>query len=336
MNYKSVFYLFAIITLFIQIQGCLPSKKFENAQHPTAPVYSDEYSWIALPWRLDAADCVPQGCPNIDQQDSAQIDVFYVYPTAYVFGTKWNAKYDNKRIIGRIVNLTESQASAFNACAKVYVPLYRQAVLKSFLNKKSGPQALDLAYTDVKAAFQYYMTHWNHGRPFIIAGHSQGANHLTRLVKEEIDGTDIQQQLVAAYLIGMPIADTTFKNIPIGTHATQTNCFISWNTFKYGTILKENEYFGGGNCVNPLSWKTDTSYVPSTLNLGGAPTRLDRIDQHVADAKISNGILWVHKVKPRGYTRLGKSYHLCDYSLFYLNIRENAIQRTQAYLKLRQ
>ena len=332
MNCKNTRYLIFVFTLFIHLQSCLPSKKFENAQHPIAPDYSNEGSWIALPWRFDAADCIPQGCKTIDNQDSAQVDVFYVYPTAYVFGTRWNVKYNNKHFFDRIANLTESQASAYNACAKVYVPLYRQAILKSFLNKKSGPQALDLAYSDVKAAFQYYMKHWNHGRPFIIAGHSQGSNHLTRLLKEEIDGTDIQHQLVAAYLIGMPIADKTFKNIPIATSATQTNCFISWNTFKYGTIVKENEYFGSGKCINPLSWKTDTIYVPATFNLGGAPTRLDRIDLNVCDAQINKGILWVHKVKPSGYIHLGKSYHLCDYSLFYLNIRENAIDRTNAYL----
>lgn len=328
---KVTYLLLAFIIIFMQ--SCLPSRNFDNAKHPIAPDYSDEYSWIALPWRADAADCTPQSCTSVDKQDSAQVDVFYVYPTAYIFGTKWNVRYDNKHIIGRVVNLTESQASAFNACAKVYAPLYRQAILKSFLNKKSGPKALDLAYSDVKAAFQYYMKHWNNGRPFIIAGHSQGSNHLTRLLKEEIDGTDIQHLLVAAYLIGMPIADTTFKNIPLAKTPTQTNCFISWNTFKYGTVLKANEYFGGGTCVNPLSWKTDTTYVPATFNLGGAPIRLDRIDRNVSDAQINQGILWVHKVKPRGYTRLGKSYHLCDYSLFYLNLRENAIERTNSYLR---
>jgi hypothetical protein len=335
MNPEKIAYLPFVLILFIT-QSCLPSKKFEHARHPVAPDYSDEYSWIALPWRTDAADCIPKTCTSIDRQDSAQVDVFYVYPTAYIFGTKWNARYDNKRIIGRIVNLTESQASTFNACAKVYVPLYRQAILKSFLNKKSGPKALNLAYSDVKAAFDYYITHWNNGRPFIIAGHSQGSNHLIRLLKEEIDGKSIQDRLVAAYLIGMPIPDTTFKHIPIAKNASQTNCFISWNTFTHGTILKPSEYFGGGDCVNPLSWTTDTAYVPASFNLGGAPTRLDRIDQHVADAQISNGILWVNKVKPRGYTRLGKSYHLCDYSLFYLNIRENAIERTHSYLRSRQ
>ena len=325
------FYIFLIFILF-SIQACLPSKKFEHANRPAVPDYSNENSWIALPWRFDAADCVPQGCPTPDNQDSAAVDVFYVYPTAYIVGTKWNARIDNKHLLARIGTITESQASVFNSCCKVYAPIYRQAILKSFINKKSGPQALDLAYSDVKNAFEYYLKHWNNGRPFIIAGHSQGSNHLKRLVKEFIDEKKIQKQFIAAYLIGMPVSDTTFNNIPLAQNATQTNCYISWNTFKYGTILKSEEYFSGGGCINPLTWKTDTTYAQAVLNTGGAPLRLNRIDTAICDAKINNGILWVHKVKKNGYIHLGKSYHLCDYSLFYLNIRNNVIERAKAYM----
>jgi len=333
MNRNTVAYTLFILFLFAAMQACLPSKKFEHAKHPDIPDYSNEESWVALPWRFDAADCVPKSCPTPDIQDSAAVDVFYVYPTAYIIGTKWNTRIDNKNLLARIGTITESQASIFNGCAKVYAPLYRQAILKSFINKTSGPKALDLAYSDVKRAFEYYITHWNKGRPFIIAGHSQGSNHLKRLVKEFIDEKEIQQQFIAAYLIGMPVPDTTFKTIPLAQSASQTNCFISWNTFKYGTILRADEYFAGGDCINPLTWKTDSTYAEANLNAGGAPLKLNRIDPAICDAKINNGILWVHKVKKNGYTRLGKSYHLCDYSLFYLNIRNNAIERSNAYLK---
>jgi hypothetical protein len=332
MNYTFIrIFTFSIIAMS-GVQSCLPSRKFEHAKHPIAPNYTDEDTWVALPWRFDAADCIPQNCSIPDMQDSAKVDVFYVYPTAYVFGINWNAKYDSKNLMARVCNLTESQASAFNACAKVYTPFYRQAILKSFLNKKSGPKALNLAYEDVKAAFHHYLKYWNKGRPFIIAGHSQGSNLLTRLIKEEIDNTELQKQLVAAYLIGMPIPESTFQKLPIATKSSQTNCYISWNTFKYGTVLKEKKFFGKGKSVNPLSWKTDTTYMPASSNFGGAPTRLDHIDPNICDAQVNRGILWVHKVKKKGYMRLGDSYHLCDFSFFYMNIRENAIERTNAYL----
>lgn len=326
-------HLFISFCFFIVLftQGCLPSRTFDRATHPAKPDYSDEESWVALPWRFDAADCIPQTCPSPDRQDSAQVDVFYVYPTAYVIGTKWNAKISNKSLLARIGTITESQASVFNVSCKVYAPLYRQAILKSFLNDKSGPKALDLAYSDVKDAFIYYMTHWNAGRPFIIAGHSQGSKHLIRLLKEEIDGKEIQNKMIAAYLIGMPVTDSTFKAIPLAQNAYQLNSYVSWNTFVYGTVLKPKEYFAGGLCVNPLTWTTDTTHVPAMQNPGGSPTQLDRIDLNVCDAKIDNGILWIHKPKTNGYIRLAKSYHLCDYSLFYVAIRNNVETRTNYY-----
>ena len=145
MNLKSISNLLIAFTLLSNLFSCLPSKKFKHANHPAAPDYSNEDSWVSLPWRFDAADCIPQNCPSPDNQDSAQVDVFYIYPTAYVFGTKWNAKVDSRRLMSRIDNLTESQASAFNACAKVYTPLYRQAILKSFLNSPGISPGL-LAY----------------------------------------------------------------------------------------------------------------------------------------------------------------------------------------------
>ena len=274
--YHTVFILF--LCFFIILQSCLPSKKFVHAKHPEVPDYGNEDSWIALPWRFDAADCVPQECPTPDIQDSAAIDVFYVYPTAYIIGTKWNARIDSKHLLARIGTITESQASAFNGCCKVYAPIYRQAVLKSFINKTSGPLALDLAYSDVKNAFEYYLKNWNNGRPFIIAGHSQGSKHLKQLVKELIDGKEIQKQFVAAYLIGMPVSEKAFEQIPLAQNASQTNCFISWNTFKYGTVLKDDKYFAGGSCVNPLTWNADTCYAAASLNNGGAPLRLNHID----------------------------------------------------------
>jgi alpha-beta hydrolase superfamily lysophospholipase len=63
---------------------------------------------------------------------------------------------------------------------------------------------VDLAYADVKAAFQYYLAHYNEGRPIIIAGHSQGTAHATRLLHEFFEhDPKLRRQLVAAYLIGI-------------------------------------------------------------------------------------------------------------------------------------
>jgi hypothetical protein len=336
MNKTQATHTLLSILLSLLLHACVPFKKIEHCKTISQPDYALENSWIALPTKFDAADCIPQTCAIPDNQDSAAIDVFYVYPTTYIFGSKWNMNIDNMHSYARIGNIVESQASIFNACAKVYAPLYRQAILQSFINKKSGPIALDIAYSDVKAAFNYYITYYNNGRPFMLAGHSQGTRHLTRLIQEEIDGKEIQKLMVAAYLIGMPISDTTFNTIPLATDVNQINCFITWNSFMYGTDLKNKNFFFGGSCVNPLTWKTDTTYASSSLNKGGAPRRLNQIDTAVCGAQIHNDVLWVNKIKHKGYIHIGKSYHLSDYRLFYINIRENAIQRTNIYLKTSQ
>jgi hypothetical protein len=84
-----------------------------------------------------------------------------------------------------------------------------------------------------------------------------------------------------------------------------------------------------------LSWKRDTNYVGKEKNLGGAPFYLKRVDKELCDAQIKNNILWVHKPNKTGYLRSVKNYHVADYNLFYMNIRENVKQRVDAYFKLK-
>ncbi|MBC7451129.1 MAG: DUF3089 domain-containing protein [Cytophagales bacterium] len=332
MNRSVFYYLIIVAGISTSMNACMPHRGFEKYKQTAAPDYSDEINWIALPWRKDVADSVPKGCTIPENQDEAEIDVFYIHPTAYVLGSRWNVKLTNTSINKRSERITKIQATAFNACGKVYVPRYRQAAFRAFLNEKNGPKALDLAYTDVKASFEYYMKHWNKGRPFILTGHSQGALHLERLLKELIDGTALQKRMVAAYVIGMPIKDTAFKHIPLATNAAQTHAYVTWNTFKWGAVPKASNHFIGGSCINPFTWKADTSYAAASLNHGGVPYTFKRVDAAVCDAKNNNGILWIHKPKKGGYVAVGKSYHLSDYSFFYMNIRENALLRTKTYL----
>ncbi len=326
------FYLVTISALF-GLFSCSPSSSFENTVHPEAPDYSAEKYWIALPWRVDSGDSVPPGCELGENQKNAQVDVFYVHPTLYVMGRNWNASLSDKSLNSNCDKCIKIQASVFNACGRVFAPRYRQALLKSFFDSAEGPKAIGFAYEDVKAAFQYYLDHWNKGRPIIIAGHSQGARHVQQLLSDFFDGTDLQKQLVAAYPIGMPISKTAFKHIPLGDSATQTNCFITWNTFAWGTDVGiRNNLYRGAACVNPLTWKTNDTYAPSTLNSGGVPSPFNRIDKGVCDAQIHQGLLWIHSPDARGYFELKGFYHLFDVNLFYVNLRKNALDRTSAFL----
>lgn len=78
--------------------------------------------------------------------------------------------------------------------------MYRQVTipgLVAMFSCKPIPISFDLAYTDVLAAFRNYLANDNQGRGFVLVGHSQGAFHLSRLVKEEIDGKPLASQMVA-------------------------------------------------------------------------------------------------------------------------------------------
>jgi len=316
------------------LSACSPHKKFDNTRHPAAPDYSKESSWIALPWRKDIGDTIPPGCTIKEDQQNAKVDVFFIHPTLYIAGNNWNGDLTDKDLNKNDDRCIMVQATAFNACGRLYAPRYRQAHLKAFFNTEEGPKALDLAYEDVKTAFEYYLKNWNKGRPIIIAGHSQGAHHAQRLLKEFFDGKELQKQLVAAYPIGMPISKNEFKTIPLSDSASQTGCFITWNTVAWGTqeIIRK-KFYNGSACVNPLNWKSDSTYAPAQLNKGGISFKYKKIDPAVCDAQQHNSLLWVRPVIRKGYYKIGSSYHLCDYAFFYMNIRENALLRANSFLK---
>jgi len=250
--------------------------------------YSLAENWAALPLKKDQADKTPV-FEMKDEQDTAKVDVFFIHPTSYLSGIKWNANIDNFLInertdVGSIMN----QASVFNGSCRVYAPRYRQAILRSFypIYEKRGKEALDFAYQDVKRAFEYYLEHYNNGRPFIIASHSQDTRHAVRLIQEFIDGKPLQKQLVTAYLIGFAVKCTDFHQIPLCEQEGQTDCFIAWNTFKWGAkdVIREG-FYDDACCVNPLNWKADDSYASEKEHKGSVPFTFNRLDTNAVDAR---------------------------------------------------
>ena len=86
----------------------------------------------------------------------------------------WNASIEDRKLNDKTDGSTILyQASIFNGAGKVYAPRYRQAHLHAyFTNKRKGEaqKAFELAYADVKAAFEYYLQHYNQGRPHRTLG----------------------------------------------------------------------------------------------------------------------------------------------------------------------
>lgn len=180
--------------------------------------YSKIENWAASPYKSDYSDFVP-GCLKNSAEEEKPADVFFIHPTSY-FAEEDTASW-NARLSDSIVNTetdTKSilfQASAYNGSCRVFAPCYRQANMEAFYHMETSRaiDAFNLAYNDVKTAFEYYLKNENKNRPIVIASHSQGTLHAIRLLKEFFDGKPLQKQLVCAYIPGYPIGKNAFEKL---------------------------------------------------------------------------------------------------------------------------
>ncbi len=314
---------------------------FDSANIPPGVDYSKASSWAALPDVHDLADSIPQNLGLIDGQKDAKADVFFIHPTIYTYPPKnkyiWNADVNDQDLNQKTdLSTILNQASAFNGSCKVFAPRYRQAHYYSFItaNKEDSQLALDLAYTDVKMAFEYYLEHKNNGRPIIIASHSQGTLHAKRLIKEYFDGTALQNKLIMAYLVGIAVQPEAFNNFRPSQNASQIGCFATWNTFAKGFYPKWYENgLSKSVCTNPLTWSSTGEYAPFSKNLGGIGPKFKFYPQLI-DAQANHGILWVTKPKiPGSFFVRKKIWHVADINFYWMNIRENTATRIENYFK---
>ncbi len=270
-----------------------PTNDFTIANLPLAPDYEDLSNWAAHPQLITKVAYTPESIAPTSAWKDGPVDCFYVYPTLNFSSQYWNAPLDHQGINELVDELIlPGQVSVFNTCCRIFVPRYRQATFYSFLRtRKNGRAALEVAGADVVAAFDYYLANFNKGRPFYLAGHSQGALHVMRLLEERIEGTALVKQLVAAYPIGfyfpMDKFKRTLKTIVPSKSPTTTNCVVAWDTYlatggpvrildrseiRYredGKVRwekrKKKEVLG----VNPLSWTTSNELVSAKRHKGG-------------------------------------------------------------------
>ena len=323
------------LELALMMMRVTPSHAFSDRSPPAPPDYGNPEHWAARPDRDDLADVVPIGATDL--QDTAPVDVFFLHPTTFLSADAWNQALDDEstnRATDAMV--MQGQASVFNGCCRVYAPRYRQATLAAFFAEDdSAPQALALAYEDVVAAFRYYVTHFNGGRPFVLAAHSQGSRHADILMAEEIVGTELADRMVVAYPIGFEIDGS--NGIPVCETPTQTGCQVTWNTVgpHAGTLFASPTNI----CVNPLTWTLDGDHADHATNLGAVNfAAQDTHEPGATDAQCREGRLYVSEIRSDNYSLmpLGRdNYHIYDYALFYVNIRQNAQARVDAFLRAR-
>ncbi len=294
--------------------------------------YSITTNWAILPDQ-------PNSPVSEFIQDSSWIskaDVFYVYPTLFLdkSDTNWNITIENE---GQRKTVTEKavkfQASAWAESGRLFVPFYRQAHIRSYRKlNQGGKEALLLAYSDIKSAFQYYLEHYNNGRPIILAGHSQGSTHLSLLLKDFFDGTPLQKQLVAAYIPGIGIDKNNYDSLQLMKSPDEINGFVTWNTFKKKINKEKFElWYKGKLVVNPITW--DMTKQAARENHKGFLFWNGKMYKQSFSTNLIDGAIWI--TTPhfpfRTMALTLDDYHLGDVNLFWEDIRLNSKQRLEKW-----
>ncbi len=353
-----------LLTLWAITMG-VPDLPFDESTAVEAPDYSEPGSWAALPSLKGLEDMIPEGISDRDIQGKSPVDVFFVHPTSFLRGDTWTHSMNLESATEENTQwLMANQASVYNGCCNVFAPRYRQAYVLTYMQEEEIQEhILGFVYEDVRRAFRYFLEHMNEGRPFVLAGHSQGSHHGLRLLEDEVDG-ELAKRMVAAYMIGGFIsreAVDRMSNITLCDSPTDLHCVINWDTWSETMSTEDIIDMTGRDptanlCTNPLSWRFDGQLVDRTHHKGailsvGEPQlqmwgddvatgmvfgRLGPPIPRLVYARCEAGSL---HVTDQSGTELGRqpavtggNYHGLDYSMFYMDIRENVKLRTSTYL----
>lgn len=287
--------------------------------------------------------------------------IFFVHPTSYFSKSSWNAPLDDADANHRADLFLRGMASAFDDAGDVWAPRYRQATLGAFLasDRVTAGKAIDAAYRDVEQAFNAFLAAQPKDKPIILAGHSQGALHLTTLLKNRIAGTPLAKRIVAAYLVGWPVSvetDLAAMGLPACQTPDDARCILSWVSFAApadpsmvldaydGTIGFDGRPRANTRilCTNPLTGTPDTS-AKSDANLGtlklaeGFKTGVIVTGKVGAACDSGRGLLMlgnadaVGQYVVTGYVLPGNNYHVYDITLFWANVRADVLRRLAAF-----
>ena len=284
-----------------------------------------------------------------DRDTSQAVDVFLIGATADLGkdGTFQSSTYQpiDRQWQSKLLHLQEG---LYGASCRIFAPYYRQVCLSTYYleDAQRGPY-FSVAYGDLRQAFQYYLDHENQGRPFILAGYSQGADLGLRLMEEFLDDPDLQAQLVAAYLIGWRITQEDldqFPHLKMAQGETDTGVIVSYNSeASYVTgsiILPEGGYTYG---INPLNWRTDSTPADKSENPGTVKLHMDgSADQDRPGytgcyRSEDRGTLIVPDITAEEYPPgeplfVEGCYHNFELELFYRSMQQNVKDRVAAYL----
>lgn len=328
-----------------------PGVPFQTYEKPVAPDYDIASSWLAIPDL--AADVYDADAPA---------DAFVVVPGVYRGGKHWVLPVDVDRRRERLQRVVRpNYVAPYGYAGRLFAPYYRHAAMYSYMtNREDAQSARDLAYTDVRRAFEVFLTNSPPERPIILAGHGQGADHVTRLLADYFNGP-LKTRLAVAYVIDNPVPLSLFSGSlshlrPCGTEA-EYGCVVAYGAFMPGDkrnaerFLTRALYHDGMDftetagqpllCVNPLSWTIDGTRIGEEFHKGGMaavgmePDRLPAPLSRQSWAQCVDGRLKVGKPRSSALRRpfgIGARFWTLPSNLFFEDLRLNARARVDALL----
>ena len=319
---KAVVPVAAIVCLVLSVQCRRPAASVAE-QIPPAPVYTQQSQWYVT-----------------DREGRA--DVFYIISTEtgdYTLdGTSYHhADTYNDSLRAPLRSEMVGVDTLISGKLNFFSPYYRQCSLQSFENDSIAQVRMQVAVGDVKKAFAYYLEHLNNGRPFILAGFSQGAAIALELMKDFDDKT--YGRMIAAYIIGSSITEEQLASctrIVPAQRADDLGVTICYNSVADPSA--EVPGISGGNCVaiNPVNWRTDSLEASFTTE----PTPLlpiDRQQRQKLSVRLdaSSRLLIVKGYQSDDYLLplIGKTgnYHSREIWLYRRQLEENIALRTERY-----
>ena len=277
------------------------------------------------------------------------VDVFFIYPTVTGFRDPVQiCEVTDSELVAGAQMVRRIQTSVFDESCNIFMPYYRQISMpkpgtdyRFVTNYLSGFDATD--------ALDYFLTHLNQGRPFILAGHSQGSSTLLNLLENYMTKhPEHLSRMVAAYPIGFAVTKDYLERtgLKFAEGATDTGVIVSWNTEGVGNKDAKNVTLApDGLSINPINWKRDDTYAPAKDNLGSLDEMTGKvIVPGIVDARVDtvrgSVVVTTAEAKPFAINEpeavplFGpECYHRNDYGFFYNNLKQNIADRIKAFVE---
>ena len=302
----------------------------ESIAIPFQPDYSNGSRWALLP----------------ANNSKYKVDVFFVYPTIFSGEGFKLMNVADEKLIKKATNLSKFYTGIFEGYANVYAPLYRQASIELLaLDREQQVELLMTSFSDIINSFEFYLRYYNKGKPFILAGFSQGSALILELMKIKLRDKTLQSKLVAAYIIGYSVTEDDLKQYPwlkMAESASDIGCIISYNT-QVAANGYSPVFLKKSKAINPISWKTNNT--PSSPKKYSGALLYDYDNNKLIKARPfetaylefgSNAL--VVDIDTKEY-KAGQDIfkegvlHIYDYMFFYNNLKENVPVRINNYLK---